>query len=98
MRKNVKQRAAATENYSLLRASKKLARGDLFRRECTICLLAYGSPGGKWCKESLAAQGSEPTAQVAGLGTRVGGFIDSLSNGKLSIAHPGKDGIIDLIL
>ena len=30
------------------RASKKLAYGDLFRRGCTICLLAYGSPGGKW--------------------------------------------------
>ncbi len=68
--------------------SKKLAYGDLFRQECTVCLLAYGSPGGRRCKETLLRKASGPTAHVAGAGiqsescgppTPPGEFFDSLN-------------------
>ncbi|MBR3874784.1 MAG: hypothetical protein IKJ26_11580 [Clostridia bacterium] len=47
-----------TKTSFMIGSSKNLACGDLFRRFCTVCLLAFGSPGGKRRKESLAAQGS----------------------------------------
>jgi len=39
------------------RPSKKLAARSFPPKICTVCLLAFGSPGGKRRKESLAAQG-----------------------------------------
>ncbi len=48
--------------------SKKPACGRLFRQESTVCLLAYGSPGGRRRKETLLRKASGPTAHVAGAG------------------------------
>ena len=57
-RRTVNRREGCSVCRKPLRSPKKLADAIFSAGESTVCLLACGSPGGKRCKESLAAQGS----------------------------------------
>ena len=67
---------------------KKHAYGGFFDDFCTVCLGAYGSPGGKrraaaFLLNPLLRKGSVSAAHVAGNGLAIGGLRPSNTSGVL---------------
>ena len=68
--------------YRCLQVVKKHACGGFFDDFCTVCLGAYGSPGGKRraaaiLSKPMLRKGSETTAHVAGFGLVIRGLRPS---------------------